>query len=85
MAYQMRGIPTHTCHEELKIITNQYTQEIKDMKKQHWIEWLEDIEGNDVWTGNKNISSELKDAGKTRILTLKVKHPDGSSIEANTN
>jgi hypothetical protein len=81
----MRGLPNHACHEELKSLKTRYAKEIETTKARHWIEWLEDIEGKDLWTANKYISSEPKDGGKTRIPTLKAKHPDGTLTEANTN
>lgn len=43
LAYQLRGLPEHACHEELKAIKKRYAEEIEATKKQHWIDWLEDI------------------------------------------
>lgn len=84
-SHQMRGLPLHPCHEEYKSLKNQYANEIASTKKQHWIDWLEDIEGNDLWTANRYISSDPSDGGKARIPTLVLKKPDGSTIEATTN
>lgn len=85
LAYQMRGLPHHPSHAELKSIKNLYANEITATKKQHWLEWLEDIEGNDLWTANRYISSEPRDGGKTRVPTLTSTNPDGSNFEATTN
>lgn len=85
LAYQLRGLPNHPCHEELKTIKKDYTERIETTKKQHWTDWLENLEGNDIWTVNRYISSEPKDGGKARIPTLKTKNPDGSIAEASTN
>jgi len=85
LAYQMRGLATHPCHEDLKTLKNRYTESIKATKKQHWIDWLENIEGNDLWTAKKYISSDPKDGGKTRIPSLKIRNLDGTTTEANTN
>jgi len=52
LAYQMRGLPLHACHEELTAARRQYADEIMSTKKQHWVDWLKDIEGNDLWTAN---------------------------------
>ncbi|OJA18739.1 hypothetical protein AZE42_12536 [Rhizopogon vesiculosus] len=81
----MRGLPLHPCHEELKAIKNRYVDEISSMKKQHWIEWLEDIEGKDLWTANRYISSEPGDGGKARIPTLTKTGSNGITTIANTN
>jgi hypothetical protein len=64
-AYQMHRLPLHPIHNELKTIKEQYANEINTTKKEHWLDWLNDIEGNDLWTANKYISSALSDRGKT--------------------
>jgi hypothetical protein len=81
----MRGLPLHACHGELKKARSQLADEIMLTKKQHWIEWLEDIEGNDIWTANRYVTSEPSDGSKSRIPTLKTTLPDGSIVEATTN
>ncbi|KAG2059249.1 hypothetical protein BDR06DRAFT_1003858 [Suillus hirtellus] len=58
ITYQMRGLPNHPSHDELKTTKNLYANKITTTKKQHWLEWLEDIEGNDLWTVNCYISLE---------------------------
>jgi ribonuclease HI len=81
----MRALPLHECHGKLKTLKNHYAEEITSTKKQHWIEWLEDIEGNDLWTANRYVSSDPRDGGKVRIPSLKKKNPDGTTTEANSN
>lgn len=46
----MQGLPNHNCHEDLKSLKWRYAEEIKSMKKQHWTEWLENIEGKNPET-----------------------------------
>jgi len=84
-SYQMRGLPNHPCHDELKTIKNSYADAISKAKQQHWLNWLEEIEGNDLWTANRYISSEPRDGGKTRIPTLTTSNADSSINEAATN
>ncbi|OJA13662.1 hypothetical protein AZE42_13373 [Rhizopogon vesiculosus] len=81
----MQGLPNHPCHDELKIAKNAYADAISKAKQQHWLNWLEEIEGNDLWTANRYISSEPRDGGKMRILTLTMKNADGTINEAATN
>ncbi|OJA20650.1 hypothetical protein AZE42_13544 [Rhizopogon vesiculosus] len=81
----MRGLPLHSCHEELKDARSLYADEITSTKKQHWIDWLEDLEGNDIWTANRYVTSEPSDGSRSRIPTLTVTHADGSITEASTN
>lgn len=85
LAYQMCGIPLHPSHNDLKAAKDQYANEINATKKQDWQDWLEDIEGNDLWTANKYILSEPCDGGKTRVPSLITTNPDGSKSEAFTN
>jgi hypothetical protein len=85
LAHQMRGLPLHTCHEELKATKNMYAEEITSTKQQHWLESLEDIEGYDLWTTNRYISSEPSDGGKTRIPTLTSIGPDNMVSKATMN
>jgi len=51
-AYQMRALPLHECHQELKKLRNLFAEEIASAKKTHWTNWLENLEGNDLWTAN---------------------------------
>ncbi|KAG2030873.1 hypothetical protein BDR03DRAFT_1016708 [Suillus americanus] len=80
------GGHVHTLSDQqYKTLKNQYADEIAATKKQHWIDWLEDLEGNDLWTVNRYVSSEPTDSSKSRIPTLTAKKPDGSTVEATTN
>jgi len=81
----MRALPLHHCHQELKTLKNAYTAKIEETKLTHWINWLEDLEGNDLWTANNYITSEPSDGGKARIPTLTTTTPDGTITHATTN
>jgi hypothetical protein len=81
----MRGLPLHASHNELKAARTQYADEIASTKKQHWIDWLEDLEGNDIWTANRYATSEPSDGSKSRIPTLTSKQANGNITEASTN
>jgi hypothetical protein len=83
--YQMRAVPLHPSHDKLKRTKDEYANEITTTKKQHWIDWLEDIEGKDLWTANKYISSEPRDGGKTQVPSFRITNPDGTQNEATTN
>lgn len=81
----MWRLPDHKSHMTLKTLKNRYAKQIKTTKRQHWIEWLENIEGNDIWTANKYVSTDSSDSGKTRIPTLITQRPDSTPLEATTN
>jgi hypothetical protein len=84
-SHLMRGLPLHASHNELKAARTQYADEIASTKKQHWIDWLEDLEGNDIWTANRYATSEPSDGSKSRIPTLTSKQANGNITEASTN
>ncbi|KAG2076436.1 hypothetical protein BDR04DRAFT_947760, partial [Suillus decipiens] len=56
-AYQMWAVLLHLVHTDLKKMKQLYADEITVTKTQYWIKWLENIEGNDLWTANRYISS----------------------------
>ncbi|PPQ77570.1 hypothetical protein CVT24_005191, partial [Panaeolus cyanescens] len=50
---------------------NRYTQAIKDEKRRHWEEWLEELDDKEVWIAGKMVGSGGSDGGKTRVPTLR--------------
>jgi hypothetical protein len=48
---------------------------IQKVNAEHWIEWLEGLDKSSVWQASKLVMSQATDAGKSRILTLKIKDP----------
>src|SRR5882762_2048827 len=58
---------------------------IWDMKKEHWINWLERADDQSIWTIHQFISAPPGDGAKTCIPTLKVKCTDGMQIDAKEN
>ncbi|KIK79092.1 hypothetical protein PAXRUDRAFT_162220, partial [Paxillus rubicundulus Ve08.2h10] len=70
-SYKARALPYHPSHEEHRVLRNQYAEAIKETKKKHWLDWLEAIEGNELWIANKYISAAGGDGGPSKIPTLK--------------
>jgi ribonuclease HI len=81
LSYRNRSFAHHYSHEEHRIKRNQYSEAIKKVKKAHWIDWLEDLSGNEIWTANKYLTASAGDGGLSRIPTLK--RPDGSTADTN--
>lgn len=81
LSYKLCNDPDHPCHEEHCTKRNQYSEAIKQTKKDHWINWLEEIKGNDIWIANKYLTAAAGDGGLSRIPTLR--HPDGSFADTN--
>jgi len=72
---QAHGNPDNTSHEDYRQKRNNYAQAIKETKRDHWEEWLENLDGEEVWTASRMMGGggDAKDGGRTRIPVLEVK------------
>lgn len=66
------GIQDDPAHEEYRTARNAYTQAVKREKKRLWEEWLETMDGEEVWKAGKLVGKDTPDGGRTRIPVLKV-------------
>ena len=82
---RQRAMPDHPCHEARKRAAKEYSREIMKAKKKHWSDFLEEASDRDLWTSNRYLKEPVGDGGKSRIPTLKVKEPDGSTREVASN
>ncbi|KIK79512.1 hypothetical protein PAXRUDRAFT_72950, partial [Paxillus rubicundulus Ve08.2h10] len=57
--------------KEHRALCNCYAKAIKEMKKKHWMDWLEAINGNKLWIASKHISAVGRDGGPSKIPMLK--------------
>lgn len=80
-----RAIPDHPSHRLRKEKVAEYNKAIKTTKKDHWVNWLEEAMGNDLWIANKYIANLTGDGGKTRIPTLVTKDDEGNTTTAASN
>jgi ribonuclease HI len=85
ISYKYRRQPLHPCHEEYKSTRNTYGNLIKEQKKNHWVNWLEKIGEQDLWTANRFISAPPSDGGKARIPALKSTDAAGNLTEVRDN
>lgn len=85
LSYKLRGLPNHPIHEEHRIHHNKLTETIRKTKQEHWIEFLEELDQQSVYTANRYISSPMGDGGRTSIPALKTKDTNGLPTEAITN
>jgi hypothetical protein len=84
-SYQLRDQTHHPAHEQFRKARNHYANMIKKTKKQHWIDWLEDISGDEIWIANRYISTINSAGTNTRIPSLKCNTPQNGSFIAATN
>src|SRR5271168_1673710 len=84
-SFRNRALANHPSHEELRTKSSQYGEQIVQAKRQHWINYLEDMTAADMWTANKFIREPVGDGGSPRIPTLKVRSQEGAEILVNDN
>ena len=52
---------------------------------QHWVNYLDDLNDNLIWTANKYLTNPTTDGGKARVPTLESTNLDGTIQRAETN
>ena len=74
-------------HEVFQQARNNYSEVIRTMKAEHWTEWLESLDGEEVWSANRLVTGPVSDGGRSQVPTLQVKDPTTKVVtrEACTN
>lgn len=83
--FKHRADANNAVHEECRRTRNQYSQLIKDTKRDHWEDWLSGLDGNEVWKASKMIQNGGTDGGRTRIPDLKIPNQDGTHSTTSSN
>ena len=60
-SYRLREICNHPIHVEFKASVNKFKEIMIETCKLHWIDWLETIEQQEIYTANKYLVSEPTD------------------------
>jgi len=84
-SHSFRTVPGHPSHTMRREKVAEYNKAIRMTKKDHWVSWLEEATGSDLWITNKYITSPLGDGGKLHILTLVTKDDKGNMVTATDN
>ena len=74
-SYVRRAVNNDPIHEEFHLARNEYSKAIHEAKTEHWMEWLETLDEEGVWTVNRTATGPASDGGRGRIPTLKVRDP----------
>lgn len=74
----------HPIHEDFRRARNDYGQAIKDEKRRHWEEWLEQVDTKTVWDAKKFVTAAPTDGGRTRIPALQ-ETVEGRTTEVEEN
>ena len=85
ISYRFRGTPDHPVHVKHKTAANNLSNRIDEIKKEHWIDWLEDASSKDIYTANKYINSDPSDYSSTRIPPLKYRDEHQQEVTATEN
>jgi len=83
-AHKLRDIIGHPTIEEHKCVSREFTKAIDDTASAHWIDWLETISPQQIYTANKYVINESSDASCACIPTLKTS-TNGEPSTASTN
>ena len=78
-------IANHHSHSELKRKNNRYGEAIIQSKRQHWIDYLEEMTSSDIWMANKFIKEPTGNGSYSKIPTLKTRDIRGNDILVNDN
>ncbi|KIO12283.1 hypothetical protein M404DRAFT_20106 [Pisolithus tinctorius Marx 270] len=84
-AFTFRAIHDHPIHSLHKAKAKDYDKAIKDAKRHHWRDWLEEANDKDLWTANSYISRPQGDGSKSRIPTLKHTDMDSTATMISSN
>ena len=68
-----RKEPMDEAHQKYKTACNKYANTIKKSKKDHWEDFLKQIDEKTVWTAHKYSSAEASDGSSTRVPALTTK------------
>jgi hypothetical protein len=85
VAYRWRGLPDHPAHQQHREVSKEYAKLIDSAKKEHWESWLLNASERDIWTANKYATDPPTDGGRTRMPTLIISNPDGTSRHTTSN
>ena len=80
-AYKYKYNLSHPAHEEYRKARNEYSQKIKDAKRRHWQDFLENLDAKTLWDANKYAKGPATDGGQARIPALDL--PNGQKLDDN--
>jgi ribonuclease HI/exonuclease III len=83
VSFRYRALTGDPVHRELRDLSNAYGEAILLAKRQHWTDYLEDMNANDIWVANRYLRDPVGDGGSPRIPTLKYADANGQPIEIN--
>ena len=85
LLYRLRGIPNAPIHTSHREAASCFSNKIKESKKKHWLNWLEEADSRDIYNANMYITNTPTNYSNARIPMLQSSMPDGSKVLASEN
>jgi len=73
--YERRVVDGDPIHEAFQQARNNYSEAIQTTKVEHWTEWLESLDREEVWSANQLVTGPTSDCGRGQVPMLQVKDP----------
>ncbi|KIN98819.1 hypothetical protein M404DRAFT_30970 [Pisolithus tinctorius Marx 270] len=84
-SYTFHARCDHPSHSHCRTKAREYNKAIQSAKKNHWKDWLEEANSNDLWIANRYLSNPYGDSSKACVSTLKKLDNNGVVSMLNTN
>ncbi|QRV76906.1 Reverse transcriptase from transposon X-element protein [Ceratobasidium sp. AG-Ba] len=84
-SYRVRMYPDHPAHKQFRVERANFSQAMRDAKQRHWLEYLEGLDNDSLWTAGNYVGGEATDGGRARIPNLRTKDSDGTERVAREN
>lgn len=68
--------PEHSIHDMWKTARNELTTLLRKTKRDHYNDWVKNIDARNIWDTHKFASAPVSDRAKTRIPALKKSNAD---------
>ena len=63
-------------HKAFQQARNNYSEVIRTTKAEHWVEWLESLDGEEVWSVNQLVTGPASDGGEVPSANATGERPN---------
>ncbi|QRV94576.1 Reverse transcriptase from transposon X-element protein [Ceratobasidium sp. AG-Ba] len=84
-ARRHKATPSHPLHSLYARADKEFREAMRNAKRDCWRTFIDEADGDDIWTAHKYLTSAPTDGGAARIPTLKTKGPAGERIDHTSN
>ena len=63
-SYERQAGDEDPIHKAFRQARNKYSEAIRTTKAEHWTEWLESLDGEEVWAANRLVTGPASDGGR---------------------